>query len=56
MSSFLPKMMSAMAKIRSNLGDDPINKNLCDRLMQVINRRLDYMLNDTLMLAGMCCP
>lgn len=50
-SSFLPKMMSAMAKIRSNLGDDPINKNLCDRLMQVINRRLDYMLNDTLMLA-----
>ncbi|ONM60653.1 hypothetical protein ZEAMMB73_Zm00001d022455 [Zea mays] len=27
-----------------------INKNLCDRLMQVINRRLEYMLNDTLML------
>ncbi|KAL5649729.1 hypothetical protein ACJX0J_040538, partial [Zea mays] len=50
-SSFLPKMMSAMAKIRSSLGDDPINKNLCDRLMQVINRRLDYMLNDTHMLA-----
>jgi hypothetical protein len=43
-----------MAKIRSSLGDDPINKNLCDRLMQVINRRLDYMLNDTHMLAGMC--
>jgi hypothetical protein len=53
MSSFLPKMMSAMAKMRANLGDDPINKTLCDRLMQVINRRLDYMLNDTLMLAGM---
>jgi hypothetical protein len=55
-SSFLPKMMSAMAKIRSNLGDDHINKNMCDRLMQVINRRLDYMLNDTLMLVGMCYP
>jgi hypothetical protein len=55
-SSFLSKMMSAMAKIRSNLGDDHINKNMCDRLMQVINRRLDYMLNDTLMLVGMCYP
>jgi hypothetical protein len=52
-SSFLPKMMSDMVKIRANLGDDPINKNMCDRLMQVINRRLDYMLNGTLMLAGM---
>jgi hypothetical protein len=44
-SSFLPKMMSAMAKIRANLGDDPINKNMCDRLMQVINTRLDYIVD-----------
>jgi hypothetical protein len=51
-SAFLPKMLSAMKEIRSNLSGNHIEKNLSVRLMEKVNTRLRYLVNDTLMLAG----
>lgn len=44
--------MNAMEEIRVNLSDSRSEKNLWDRVLYKLNRRLDYILNDTLMLAG----
>lgn len=46
---FLPKMMAAMAQIRGNLSQE---KDLLDRIVGVIKKRLKYMLDDTLIVAG----
>jgi len=51
-SSFLPKMMKSMAEIRGNLSDNTIQKNLQNRVLEKVQGRLDYLVNDTLMLAG----
>ncbi|XP_062193520.1 uncharacterized protein LOC133896899 [Phragmites australis] len=47
-SGFLPKMLNALDEIRAKLGHKP---NLLERLTEVINRRLKYLVNETLMLA-----
>ncbi|PWZ13055.1 hypothetical protein Zm00014a_024124 [Zea mays] len=48
-AGFLPKMMTAMAQIRGNLSKE---KDLLDRIIRVIKKRLKYMLDDTLIVAG----
>ena len=51
-STFIPKMMESMAEIRGNLSDNTIQKNLHNRVLKKVQGRLDYLVNDTLMLAG----
>jgi hypothetical protein len=46
---FLPKMMAAMAQIRGNLSQE---KDLLDRIVGVIKKRLKYILDGTLIVAG----
>ncbi|XP_008644965.2 uncharacterized protein [Zea mays] len=48
-AGFLPKMMTAMAQIRGNLSKE---KDLLDRIIRVIKKRLKYMLDDTLIVAA----
>lgn len=45
---FLPKMMTTMAQIRGNLSKE---KDLLDRIIGVIKKRLKYMVDDTLIVA-----
>ena len=42
-------MMTAMAQIRGNLSKE---KDLLDRIIRVIKKRVKYMLDDTLIVAG----
>ena len=51
-SAFIPKMRESMAEIRGNLIDNTIQKNLQNRVLEKVQGRLDYLVNDTLMLAG----
>ncbi|PWZ06027.1 hypothetical protein Zm00014a_001860 [Zea mays] len=44
-AGFLPKMMTAMAQIHGNLSKE---KDLLDRIVGVIKKRLKYMVDDTL--------
>ena len=46
---FLPKMMTTMTQIRGNLSKE---KDLLDRIIRVIKKRLKYMLDDTLIVTG----
>jgi hypothetical protein len=48
-AGFLPKIMTAMAQIRGNLSKE---KDLLDRIVGVIKKRLKYMVDDTLIVAG----
>jgi hypothetical protein len=48
-AGFLPKMMTAMAQIRGNLSKE---KDLLDRIVGVIKKRLKYMVDDTLIVTG----
>jgi hypothetical protein len=48
-AGFLPKMMTTMAQIRGNLSKE---KDLLDRIVGVIKKRLKYMVDDTLIVAG----
>jgi hypothetical protein len=48
-AGILPKMMTTMAQIRGNLSKE---KDLLDRIVRVIKKRLKYMLDDTLIVAG----
>ncbi|PWZ08530.1 hypothetical protein Zm00014a_022984 [Zea mays] len=48
-AGFLPKMMTAMTQIRGNLSKE---KDLLDRIIRVIKKRLKYMLDDTLIVAA----
>jgi len=41
-----------MAEICGNLSDNTIQKNLQNRVLEKVQGRLDYLVNDTLMLAG----
>ena len=51
-SAFIPKMKESMAEIHGNLSDNTIQKNLQNRVLEKVQGRLDYLVNDTLMLAG----
>jgi len=51
-SAFVQTMMQSMAEIRGNLSDNTIQKNLQNRVLEKVQGRLDYLVNDTLMLAG----
>lgn len=48
-SGFLPKMISVLGDIRANLCQ---KQNLRDRVLQVVNKRLRYLLNETLITAA----
>ncbi|XP_035823134.1 uncharacterized protein [Zea mays] len=48
-AGFLPKIMTAMAQIRGNLSKE---KDLLDRIVGVIKKRLKYMVDDTLIVAA----
>jgi hypothetical protein len=54
-SGFLPIMLSSINCIRGNLSHnpDPCYKLMLDKLMEVITRRLQYLVKDNLMIAGM---
>ena len=45
-------MMEFIAEISDNLSDNTIQKNLQNRVLEKVQGRLDYLVNDTLMLAG----
>ena len=52
-SGFLPRMLHAQDEINAKLKhDDRATISLLNRYMEVINRRTQYLLNDTLMLEG----
>ena len=53
-SGFLPIMLSSIDDIRGNLSHnpDPSYKLMLDKLMEVINGRLQYLVSDNLMIAG----
>ena len=50
---FLPRMLQAQDEINGTVKhDDRVRTSLLDKYMEVINRRTQYLLNNTLMLAG----
>jgi len=53
-SGFLPIMLSSIDDIRGNLSHNPNPryKLMLDKLMEVINGRLQYLVSDNLMIAG----
>jgi hypothetical protein len=50
-SGFLEKAVCAIHEIRANLSDRK-HKNLLDRTLEIVIRRIDYLLSGTLMVAG----
>jgi hypothetical protein len=52
-SGFLPKMLSAQAKIIAKLKHDKnVKRDFMKKVNEIIKKRTQYLLNDTLMLAG----